>query len=317
MAETNLVKLKNALAADSIQKRFNDMLGKKSAGFLTSVMNVVQNNALLQKADANSIILAAGQAAALDLPINPNLGFAAIIPFNDKKTGKCIATFQIMRDGWVDLCLRTGQFIYLANETVYEGELVYKNRFTGEYVFDEEKRKSDKIIGYMAAFKLTNGFQKTVFWTIDEIKAHAKRYSQTYKQGFGLWKDNFDAMAKKTVLKHLLKKYAPKSITLVTALESDQASFNGDTENLGHANPVYNDGADIKDAEVVDVQEVPEPSQIEPAPAPEQHPEEGDPEPAQAADSASSGEQTDAPVPEPVPAAAPSARKAKSFAEEF
>lgn len=295
MAETNLVKLKNALAADSIQKRFNDMLGKKSAGFLTSVMNVVQNNALLQKADANSIILAAGQAAALDLPINPNLGFAAIIPFNDTKSGKCVATFQIQRDGWVDLCLRTGQFIYLANEAVYEGELVYKNRFTGEYVFDEEKRKSDKVIGYMAAFKLTNGFQKTVYWTVDEIKAHALRYSQTYKKNFGLWKDNFDAMAKKTVLKHLLKKYAPKSITLVTALESDQASFNGDTENLGHANPVYSDGADIKDAEVVDVQEIPEPAQIEEAPAPASKP----------AQKKSAKSESPAPQPEPAPAPAP------------
>ena len=294
MAETNLVKLKNALAADSIQKRFNDMLGKKSAGFLTSVMNVVQNSALLQKADANSIILAAGQAAALDLPINPNLGFAAIIPFNDTKNGKCVATFQIMRDGWVDICLRTGQFVYLANEAVYEGELVYKNRFTGEYVFDEEKRKSDKVIGYMAAFKLTNGFQKTVYWTVDEIKAHALRYSQTYKKNFGLWKDNFDAMAKKTVLKHLLKKYAPKSITLVTALESDQASFNGDTENLGHANPVYSDGADIKDAEVVDVQEVPEPAQIEEAPAPAALPKQ----------KKSAKSESPAPQPEPEPSPA-------------
>lgn len=305
MAETNLVKLKNALAADSIQKRFNDMLGKKSAGFLTSVMNVVQNSALLQKADANSIILAAGQAAALDLPINPNLGFAAIIPFNDTKSGKCVATFQIMRDGWVDLCLRTGQFVYLANEAVYEGELVYKNRFTGEYVFDEEKRKSDKVIGYMAAFKLTNGFQKTVYWTVDEIKAHALRYSQTYKKNFGLWKDNFDAMSKKTVLKHLLKKYAPKSITLVTALESDQASFNGDTENLGHANPVYSDGADIKDAEVVDVQEIPEPAQIEDAPAPAALPKQ------------KKSAKSESPAPQPEPAQAPAPEPAAEEEDEF
>ena len=313
MAETNLVKLKNALAADSIQKRFNDMLGKKSAGFLTSVMNVVQNSALLQKADANSIILAAGQAAALDLPINPNLGFAAIIPFNDTKSGKCVATFQIQRDGWVDLCLRTGQFVYLANEAVYEGELVYKNRFTGEYVFDEEKRKSDKVIGYMAAFKLTNGFQKTVYWTVDEIKAHALRYSQTYKKNFGLWKDNFDAMAKKTVLKHLLKKYAPKSITLVTALESDQASFNGDTENLGHANPVYSDGADIKDAEVVDVQEVPEPAQIEEAPKPSSpaaQPEKGPDQAVQEAPRAGRPRKSAAPQPEPEPEPSPAQEQA-------
>lgn len=238
---SNLVQLKTSLAADSIQKRFSEMLGKKAPGFLTSIMNAVQNNTLLQKADVNSIILAAGQAAALDLPINPNLGLAAIIPFNDTKNNRCLATFQIMRDGWMDLCLRTGQFVYIANEPVYEGELVKKNRFTGEYVFDEEKRKSDKIIGYMASFKLTNGYTKTVYWSTEEVKQHAMRYSQTYKKNFGLWTENFQAMALKTVLKHLLKKYAPKSIELIGAIESDQASFSGSMSDLGKANPTYND----------------------------------------------------------------------------
>lgn len=271
--------LKQALATESVQKRFTEMLGRKAPGFITSIMNVVQNNALLQKADNSSIILAAGQAAALDLPINPNLGLAAIIPFNDSKTGRCVATFQIMRDGWMDLCLRTGQFVYIANEVVYEGELVRKNRFTGEYVFDETKRKSDKIEGYMASFQLLNGYTKTIFWTVDEIKAHAKRYSQTYKKGYGLWaeKDSFNSMALKTVLKHLLKKYAPKSIELITAIDSDQASFEGDTSNLGKANPVYVDNAkergsvqeepeeqEFKEAEVVE--EAKEPKVDTPAP---------------------------------------------------
>lgn len=194
---TNLVSLKNALNTDGVKAKFADMLGKKSAGFMTSITTVVQNNALLQNADVNSIILAAAQAASLDLPINPNLGFSAIIPFNDKKAGKCVATFQIMRDGWVDLCLRTGQFEYIVNEPVYEGELVEKNRFTDTYVFDESKRVSDNIIGYMAAFKLTNGYKKTIYMTVDEVMAHGKRYSQTFKKGYGLWVEDPKNMALK------------------------------------------------------------------------------------------------------------------------
>lgn len=229
MTQNNLPALKSALNTDSVKNKFNEMLGKKSSGFITSITTVVQNNDLLQKADVNSIILAAAQAASLDLPINQNLGFAAIIPFNDRKTGKCVAQFQIQRDGWVDLCLRSGQFEYIVNEVVYEGELVEKNRFTDTYVFDETCRKSDKVVGYMAAFKLINGYQKTIFWTVEECKKHGLRYSQTFKKGYGLWKDNFDAMCLKTVLKHLLKKYAPKSIeSILKAVESDQASFEGD-----------------------------------------------------------------------------------------
>lgn len=256
MTNNNLVQLKSALGADSIQKKFSEMLGKKSAGFLTSITNVVQNNDLLQKADVNSIILAAAQAASLDLPIIPNLGLSAIIPFNDKKSGRCVAQFQIQRDGWVELCLRTGQFEYIVNEKVYEGELVERNRFTDTYVFDESKRTGNNVIGYMASFKLTNGYRKTIYMSFEEVKAHGLQYSQTFKKGFGLWKDNFDAMALKTVLKMLLKKFAPKSIESISqAIEKDQASFEGDIDN---AQAVYVDnqgGGNIK-AEVVDFDEV-------------------------------------------------------------
>ena len=251
MATNNLPALKNALNTDSVKNKFNEMLGKKSAGFMTSITSVVQNSDLLQKAEVNSIILAAAQAASLDLPINPNLGFAAIIPFNDKKANKCVATFQIMRDGWVDLCLRTGQFEYIANEIVYEGELVEKNRFTDTYVFDESKRTSDKVIGYMASFKLVNGYRKTVYMTVEEVKAHGMQYSQTFRKGFGLWKDNFHAMALKTTLKMLLKKFAPKSIeSIAQAIESDQASFVGDINN---AQAVYVDNDKSATSESVEV----------------------------------------------------------------
>lgn len=253
MANNNLPALKNALSTDGVKNRFNEMLGKKSAGFITSITSVVQNNDLLQKADVNSIILAAAQAASLDLPINPNLGLAAIIPFNDKKKNQCVATFQIMRDGWVDLCLRTGQFEYIVNEIVYEGEIVEKNRFTDTYVFDETKRKSNKIVGYMAGFKLVNGYRKTVYMTVDEVKAHGKQYSQTFRKGFGLWVDNFNAMALKTTLKMLLKKFAPKSIdSIVAAIEADQASFKGDIDN---PQAVYVDTDNSKDVEVTDFEE--------------------------------------------------------------
>ena len=248
---TGLAALKTTLNNEGLQKKFQEMMGKKSVGFLTSLTTCVQNNSLLQKADINGIILAAGQAAALDLPINPNLGLAAIIPF------KGSAQFQIMRDGWMDLCLRTGQFRYIANEVVYEGELVTKNRFTGEYSFDETKKTSEKIVGFMASFELTNGYRKTIYSTVEEIKKHGMKYSQTYKMGKGLWVDNFEAMGLKTVLKHLLKKYAPKSIeTIAMAVESDQATFSGDLDNLGNAQASYPDNDNTVEAEVVDFVEV-------------------------------------------------------------
>ena len=257
----NAKDLKVALSSESVAKRFSDMLGKRAPGFITSITNVVSNNDLLKKADVNSIILAAATAAALDLPINPNLGYAAIIPFKDNKTGSCTATCQIMRSGWVELAQRSGQVVRLANEIVYEGELVSHNRFTDEYVFDETKRKSDKIIGYLAYAKLSNGFEKYVFWDVEKCKQHGLRFSQTFKRGYGLWKDDFNSMALKSVLKHLITKYLPKSLEMQMAIERDQAALSGDIDNPqvhyvdnGGEMPVETEPQDFQEAEVVNEQ---------------------------------------------------------------
>lgn len=258
MAQTNnIIALRDKLNSEAIQKKFSDMLGKKSAGFLTSVMSVAQNNALLAKAEPNSVVLAAGQAAALDLPINPNLGYAAIVPYNDKKSGKCLAQFQIQRDGWVELAMRTGQVVAIANEVVYEGELVSQNRFTDTYVFDESKKKSDKIVGYMAYIRLANNFEKTVYWTVEKCKTHGARYSKSFSQDSSLWKTDFNAMALKTVLKFLIKKYCPKSIEMLNAVANDQGIYDGDLSNVGEATPtnITNDMPTEK-SEIVDVEEV-------------------------------------------------------------
>ena len=158
-----------------------------------------------------------------------------------------------MRNGWVELAQRTGQVVRIANEPVYEGELVKANRFTDEYEFDESKRVSDNVIGYMAYVKLTNGFEKTVYWTVEKCKQHGLRYSQTFKKGYGLWVDDFNSQALKTVLKHLIVKYLPKSIELQNAVEKDQAAFGGEIDN---PKAVYLDSPQNEVGEPVEFEEV-------------------------------------------------------------
>lgn len=253
MADNNLPRLKAALNAPSVKAKFEEMLGKRSSQFMTSITSVVNNNALLQKADVSSIIMGSAVAASMDLPLNPNLGYAALVPFNSKEG--CFAQLQIMVKGWTELFLRSGQCQSIICETVYEGQLVKKNKFTGEYVFDEDAKTSDKIIGFMAYFKLTNGFEKYDYMTVDEIKAHAQRFSQTYKKGFGVWKDNFESMAQKTVLKRLLTKYAPKSIEMQQMAMFDQSVVKGSVENMEEATPDYADNKkeDAVEADYVEV----------------------------------------------------------------
>ena len=108
---------------------------------------------------------------------------------------------------------------------MYEGELVGENRFTGEYEFNPKGKQSDKIIGYMAYFKLLNGYEKTLYWPKEKVEYHAKRFSKTFGSNSGVWSTDFDSMAMKTVLKALLSKYGILSVEMQTAIISDQAEI--------------------------------------------------------------------------------------------
>lgn len=202
--------LKGMLASADIKKRFDDILGKKSAGFISSVISVASNNKLLAKADPATIIGAAAQAATLDLPINQNLGFAYIIPYGDK------AQFQLGYKGYIQLAQRSGQYKDFGAKTVYEGEIEYENRLLDKFKFGE--RTSDKVIGYFAYFTLINGFEKYLFVSIEDMQKHAKKYSKNYKGGTDTWGlTDFNTMAEKTVLKRLLSKFGPLSIETTAA----------------------------------------------------------------------------------------------------
>lgn len=220
--------LKEFFEQDNVKKKFQELLGKKAQGFITSVLQCVASNDLLAKAEPSSIYHAAAVAATLDLPLNNALGMAYIVPYNAKqKDGnfKTVAQFQLGYKSYIQLSQRSGQFKTISAAPIYEGQLIESNPLTG-FKFDFSKRTSDKIVGYAGFFQLINGFEKTLYMTVEDLKAHGSQYSQSFKRGFGLWKDNFDAMATKTVIKLLLSKFAPLSIEMQKAVITDQSIIN-------------------------------------------------------------------------------------------
>ena len=258
---TNLMQLKNTLNAPNVKKKFEDMLAKRASQFMTSITSVVSQSLLLQKADVNSIVMGAAVAASMDLPLNPALGYAALVPYNDTKKGGCYAQFQVMRNGWVELLIRSGQCVSVINEVVREGELIEYNKFTGVAKFQDNHDESKPIIGFMAYFKLTNGFEKTLYMTKEEVVAHATRYSQSYRNKSGNWQKDFESMALKTVLKRLITKFAPKSLErILDAIEYDQSVVDGDASKMDieGAIPMYVDNGDdrkVEDAEAEEIKE--------------------------------------------------------------
>jgi len=227
-----IITAKELFSQENIRQKFVDMLGKKAPGFITSVLQCVASNNLLKNADPNSIYNAAAVAATLDLPLNNQLGFAYIVPYNisEKIDGawqtRVVAQFQIGWKGYIQLGQRTGMYQKIAATRILEGQLIkadplegYEFDFTAPWPADKPR----KVIGYASYFRLVNGFEKTVYMTVEELTSHGKKYSKSFDTAKGLWKTDPETMCLKTVLKQNLSKFGPMSIELQTAYVTDQA----------------------------------------------------------------------------------------------
>lgn len=231
---SNLAEFNAALRAEKTQAMVQISLRGKADEYFRNIASAVANNAELQKCDPVTLICGGLQAAQLQLPLGSGLGFAYLIPFKNNKKKIYEAQFQLGYKGLIQLAIRSGLFAEINCGEVYEGELSDFNRIAGTFKLDGE-RKSDKIVGYFAYFRLNNGdtpencFSKSLYMSADEVEKHAKRYSQTYSSQYestrnsSKWTTDFDAMARKTVLKLLLSRYAPMSVEIQKAVASDQA----------------------------------------------------------------------------------------------
>lgn len=239
--------LKEFFELPFIKQKVSDLVGQRSAQFTTSVMQVVNSNALLKKADMMSVFNAVCMATTLNLPIQNSLGFAYIVPFNNRREGKVEAQFQIGYKGLIQLAQRSGQFKRLVSIPVYKDQLLKEDPINGfEFDWSAKPQKDEVPIGYYAYFRLINDFSAELYMTSEDLIAHAKRYSQTFKQNKGVWADNFEAMALKTVTKLLLSKQAPLSVEMQQATLSDQAVIK-DVESGEFSYP----DNEIVDAEII------------------------------------------------------------------
>lgn len=230
---TGLKLFNQTITQPATQKYLADVLGERKGSFVNNLTALVANNANLQKCEPYTLMFAAMKATALNLPLDNSLGFAYVIPYSDRKHGITVAQFQLGYKGVKQLALRSSQFKKLNATDVREGELVKRDRLTGDCVFnfeeDDEKRATLPIIGYVSYFLLSNGFDSTLYMSKEEMEKHAIRYSQTYRSSdaktkeSSKWTTDFDAMALKTVTKLNLSKNAPLSVEMADAIKADQS----------------------------------------------------------------------------------------------
>lgn len=215
--------IKALLNSPAVKKRFEEVLNKRAPQYISSIVNLVNSDVNLMQCEPMSVISSCMVAATLDLPVDKNLGYAWIVPYKNK------ATFQLGYKGYIQLALRTGKYKAINVIEVHEGELIKWNPLTEELEIDFEKKKSDAVIGYAGYFELINGFRKAVYWPKEKIEAHRKKFS---KSDFG-WKNDYDAMAKKTVIRNMLSKWGILSIDMQVAYTKEiDSEYNDNSTEL-------------------------------------------------------------------------------------
>ena len=280
----------NALAKQpKMVGRFAEVLGSqdKANQFLASLISAVNGNRALQECDPQRVIGCAMVAASLNLDINANLGFASIVPYKDKRTGRQIPQFQMGWKGIVQLAIRTNQYRTMQVTEVYADEFESYDPFKGELKYhtvsdgDRANGRIENIVGYAFYFELTTGFSKMSYMSKEDARAHALRFSKAYqydvknKTELSPWSTMFDSMAEKTIVKNTLSKWGILSTQLILAQQADQSSnaIREDGE-LGEFEYVDNEGAAPEEEPAG--REIPKADPMPTAPGPETFDDSGD-----------------------------------------
>lgn len=238
--------MKSVINAPSVQEQFQNALGEHKDAFVASLIDLFTGDKQLQTCKPALVIAEALRAATLRLPLNKALGFAYIVVFNNSVknpdgswTKVPTPTFVPGYKGYIQLAMRTGQYRTINADFVYEGEMRKVSKLTGEIALDGAK-KSEKIVGYFCYFELLNGFNKTLYVSVEDMAQYALRYSPSFKgknrptadtlikaaqanqasTKVG-WEGNFNDMALKTVIRRLLSKYGYLSVEMQNALSKD------------------------------------------------------------------------------------------------
>lgn len=245
-----------AIRSDAYQSLINNTLGdpKRASNFVTAITSAVSTNPQLMECEPGTILSAGLLGETLQLSPSPQLGQYYLVPFNDRKLGRKVATFQLGYKGYIQLAIRSGQYRKLNAMAIKEGELVKYDPLNEDIeiklIEDEAIREAAPTIGYFAMFEYLNGFRKVIYWSKAKMEAHANQYSQGYraKKGYTFWEKDFDSMAVKTMLRQLISKWGIMSIEFQKAYEADMGVIREDDS------VDYVDRVEVPDIEVVDAE---------------------------------------------------------------
>ena len=210
--KSTAARMNDIVNAPATQKLLQNALKENAGAYAASIIDLYNTDKTLQACDPSKVMAEVLKAVSLKLPINKQLGFAYIIPYAGTPT------FILGYKGLLQLCMRTGAYRHINAGPVYEGELQSIDKLRGDVDLSGEAT-SDKVVGYFAYIETLNGFAKALYWPMDKLMAHAKKYSKNFNGQ--IWQQNFDEMATKTVLRYLLSHWGVMSVDMVSAMSVD------------------------------------------------------------------------------------------------
>ena len=188
--------------------------------FTRMTLSAISVNPKLASCTPASFLGAMMSAAQLGLEPNTPLGQAYLIPYKNKGVDE--VQFQIGYKGLIDLAYRSGEVALVQAHIVYEND-TFECEFGLEPKLVHKPADKDRgaAIKVYAMFKTKNGGYGFEVMSMDDVRIHAEKYSKSYSYSSSPWQSNFEEMAKKTVLKKVLK-YAPLKSDFVRGIVQDE-----------------------------------------------------------------------------------------------
>lgn len=186
--------------------------------FTRIILSALSTNPKLAETTPQSFLGAMMTAAQLGVEPNTPLGQAYLIPYRNKGVMEC--QFQLGYKGLIDLAYRSGDISIIQAQVVYsEDSFTYSFGLEPTLKHIPTASNRGEPLYVYAVFKTREGGYGFEVMSIEEIRSFAQKYSKSYENG--PWKTNFEEMAKKTVLKRLLK-YAPLKTDFLRGLVQDE-----------------------------------------------------------------------------------------------
>lgn len=188
--------------------------------FTRMALSAINNTPALAECTPMSFIAALMNTAQLGLEPNTPLGQAYLIPYKNKGVLEC--QFQLGYKGMIDLAYRTGQIQMIQAQIVRQRDyFLYQYGLESKLVHRPAEGERGEITFIYGLFKMVNGGYGFEVSSKSEIDAFALRYSKSFGSQHSPWTNNYEDMAKKTVIKRALR-YAPVSVDFQKALSMDE-----------------------------------------------------------------------------------------------